>query len=160
MKKNKEINYKYMAWDGQIFNDVKEGLNYDIKTFTEICDEVIFFHYGMFDSFNTIPENEYDTMTENLRIYHTDNITALLFHLIGAPVFYCHTERAAQIVSGLLNNLLHENHKIKGIQKGFMFFAEDAMDFIALEKLPSKTIASPAFNNLMDAMNHFIKENL
>lgn len=160
MKKNKEIKYKYIAWDEQIFNDVKEGLNYDVKAFTEICDEIIFFHYGMFDSFNAIPENEYDTMIENLRIYHTDNITALLFHLIGAPVFYCHTERAAQIVSGLLNNLLHENHKIKGIQKGFMFFDEDVMDFISLEKLPSKTIASPAFNNLMDTMNHFIKENL
>ena len=158
MKKNKKINYKYMTWDGQIFDSVKEGLNYDVKAFNEVCDEIIFFHYGMFDSFSAIPENEYDAMIENLRIYHTDNITALLFHLIGAPVFYCHTERAAQIVSGLLNVLLHD--KIKGIQKGFMFFDEDVMDFISLEKLPSKTIASPAFNGLMDTMNHFIKENL
>lgn len=156
----KKVIYKYMAWDGEIFDDVKEGLRHDLRAFSHICDDILFFHYGMFDSFDSIPKNEYEDMIEQLRIYHVDTITAFWFHLIGAPVIYCHTEEASKVLNGLINNLANNGFKIKGIKQGFMFFSEEKLDFIGLEELSTEITEAPAFNKLMNTMNTFIKENL
>jgi hypothetical protein len=99
-------------------------------------------------------------MVDDMRIYHIDTIPLLIFHMVGAPIIYCHTEKTAQVISSIINNMLDDSYKITGISQGFMFFSEKAMNFLPLEKLPSNTLAAPAFNKIMDTMNHFVEENL
>lgn len=151
--------YTYNAWDGTRFDDLKAGALYDHNAFKKIGNKILFFCYNDYNSFDLIPESELSKMITDMRIYHTNELELFLFYTLEAPIIYCHTDAAAKVINGLINNV-NGAYKILGIKKGFMFFTDKDCRYHSEDELIISESAAPDFNKLIDTMNYFIKENM
>jgi len=155
----RKIIHTYNAWDGTRFEDLKAGALYDYNAFKKIGNKILFFCYNDYDSFDLIPESELSKMITDMQIYHTNELGLFLFYTLKAPIIYCHTNGAADVINGLINNV-NGKYKVSGIKKGFMFFTDKDGNYHSEDELTISKSVAPDFNKLMEAMNHFIKENI
>lgn len=155
MKINK--NLKFIGWDGTEFESPTEMLEYNEEKYKENFNTIQFFCYQDYDSFDLIPNNLYKEMQTNMQIYHSSDLILLYYYLRKAPIVYCHDEAAAEAMNGLCCT---KKLPIGEFGVGYSFFSDEKGKFISLDKLPRTTLEAPAFNKLLETMNHFIKENV
>ena len=141
---------QYIAYDGKVFEDNAQGVQYDNDEFLKVCNDILFIRYRDYDSFDLIPKKQYEDVINEMTIYHTDDILRALFLMAVTPILYCHTKAAADFVEKYLKQ---KKSNVSGVEQGLLCYMDKDCNY-------HKFIENDNNKEIICVINNFIKENV
>ena len=149
----------YIAYDDKRFDDLQEGFAYDMAALRSVANELWFVQTDLpYDGFNHIPCNHYENAI--IGFNHTADIQKIIQFFVDCPIIYCATDRAAQVLTGVLKNP-NRTISIEGLAKGINYWFDGADRFYHEEHFIDNFdgTAFAQFCCLRDTIEIFIKNN-
>ena len=110
----------YITYDNKHFDDLKEGFAYDMAALRKVANELWFIKLSEeVDGFNRIP---FDKLPNSIVSFnHSADIMKIMEYFVLCPIVYCATDRAAEVLTGLLKNP-KKTVTIEGLAKGINYW--------------------------------------